>query len=275
MTNACTGTQGISVDLTGAVAAVTGGGGGIGAALCRALRQANASVAVLDLDAEAAATVAAEVQGIGIAVDVSDEAALGAAITQVESQLGPIDVFVSNAGVAFTDESADSAQTDNDYWRRSLEVNVMAHVYAARALLPGMLERGSGYLVNVASAAGLLSQIGAAAYSASKHAAVGFAESLAIAYSDQGIRVAVVCPQYVATDLVARMDQRLIEAVGGEVLSAEETADRILAGLRAEQFMILPHPEAATYFKRKAEDYDAWIEAMGALKRRALGDGTS
>jgi len=263
------------VVLSGSVAAVTGGGAGIGAALCRGLRKAHASIAVLDINADAAKRVATEVEGIGLGVDVTDEAALRAAIAQVERQLGPIDVFVSNAGVAFSDAPGNSAQTDNEYWQRSLAVNLMAHVYAARALLPRMLKRGSGCLVNVASAAGLLSQIGAAAYSASKHAAVGFAESLAIAYSDQGIQVAVVCPQYVATDLVTTLDQRLIDAVGGEILSAEETADRIITGLRAEQFLILPHPEVATYLKRKAEDYDKWIDAMSELKRRALGAGTS
>ncbi len=261
------------MELRDSVAVVTGGGAGIGAALCRKLRGEGARVAVLDSNTEAARSVAGAVQGMAVGVDVSDEIKLCAAIREVENQWGAIDVFVSNAGVAFADAAEAAAQTENQHWRRSLDVNLMAHVYAARALLPGMLQRGGGCLVNIASAAGLLSQIGAAAYSASKHAAVGFAESLAISYADRGIQVAVVCPQYVATDLIDSLDRRLIEAVGGEVLSAEKTAERIVAGIRAKRFLILPHPEVAGFFRRKAEDYDAWIAAMGALKSRAGIDG--
>ena len=261
------------MELRDSVTVVTGGGAGIGAALCRKLRDEGARVAVLDSNAEAARSVAGAVQGLAVGVDVSDEAKLCAAIKKVENQYGAIDVFVSNAGVAFADAADAATETDNEHWRRSLDVNLMAHVYAARALLPGMLQRGSGCLVNIASAAGLLSQIGAAAYSASKHAAVGFAESLAISYADRGIQVAVVCPQYVATDLIDRLDRRLIDAVGGEVLSAEKPAERIVAGICSKRFLILPHPEVAGFFRRKAEDYDAWIAAMGALKSRAGIDG--
>jgi NAD(P)-dependent dehydrogenase (short-subunit alcohol dehydrogenase family) len=229
-------------------------------------------VAVLDLDAAAAHRVAANTSGIGLAVDVSDESGLGQAIAEVEERCGAIDVFVSNAGVAFADSADGGLSSDDEHWRRSLDVNLMAHVYAARALLPAMIQRGEGYLVNIASAAGLLSQVGAAAYSASKHAAVGFAESLAISHRHEGIRVSVVCPQYVQTDLIRGLDPALIAAVPGEVLSPAEAADKIIAGICAEQFLILPHPEVGRYFQNKAQDYERWIAGMAKLRSRAADD---
>jgi NAD(P)-dependent dehydrogenase (short-subunit alcohol dehydrogenase family) len=260
------------MDLAGRVVAVTGGGAGIGAALCEGFFSRDAVVAVLDIDASAAHRVAASTSGIGLAVDVTDESGLGNAIAEIEDRYGAIDIFVSNAGVAYANSAEGDTTSDDAHWRHSLEVNLMAHVYAARALLPTMIQRGEGYLVNIASAAGLLSQVGAAAYSASKHAAVGFAESLAISHSHEGIRVSVVCPQYVQTDLIRGLDHKLIAAVPGEVLSPEQAADRIIAGICAEQFLILPHPEVARYFQNKAEDYERWIDGMAKIKSRASDD---
>jgi NAD(P)-dependent dehydrogenase (short-subunit alcohol dehydrogenase family) len=205
---------------------------------------------------------------MALGVDVSNEAALVAAIQRVEQALGPIELFLSNAGVGFGDGPGGLATSAaNELWEKSWSINVMSQVYAARALLPGMIARGEGYLVNMASAAGLLSQIGDAAYSATKHAAVGFAEALAINHGDQGVKVSVVCPQYVQTPLLAGLDPRLIHAVGDPVMSAEAAARKILAGIRDERFLILTHPEAGSYFQNKADDYEGWIKAMRALRR--------
>lgn len=259
------------MDLAGKTVAVTGAAGGIGAALCRAFHAAGtAGIAALDLDLPGAEAVAAPLSGLALRVDVGDEEALREAISSVEAQLGHIDIFCSNAGVDDGEGLEGLAtSTSNASWERSWAVNVMAHVYAARALLPGMIERGEGYLVNIASAAGLLSQLGHAAYSTTKHAAVGFADSLAISHGDDGIKVSVVCPQYVDTPLLPGFDERIIAAVGDDVMSADATAAAILAGIVEDRFLILPHATAGDYFRSKAADYDRWIAGMRALRRRA------
>lgn len=259
------------MEIEGRVVAVTGAAGGIGAALCRAFHGAGAgAVAALDLDADGADAVAAAFGGLALGVDVSDEAALGAAIDKVARQLGPIDIFCSNAGVGFGNgPGGRAASASNRNWEASWAVNVMAHVYAARVLLPGMIARGDGYLVNVASAAGLLSQVGDAAYSTTKHAAIGFAESLAITHGDDGVKVSVVCPQYVQTTLLGGIDAAFIAAVGDPVISADEAAAAVVAGIREERFLILTHPQVARYFQAKAADYERWIEGMRTLRRRA------
>ena len=255
------------MEIAGKVVAVTGAARGIGAALCRAFHAAEAAhVAVLDLHLNAAAEVAEPINGLPLAADVSNEAQLVEAIRRIESDRGPIDIFCSNAGVGFG--GGPTGVADNRAWERSWAVNVMAQVYAARALLPGMIERGEGYLVNMASAAGLLSQIDDAAYSATKHAAVGLAESLAISHGDRGIKVSVVCPQYVQTALLQGLDKRLIEAVGDPVISADDAAATIIDGIRAERFLILTHAKVARYFRNKAADYDGWIDGVRALRRR-------
>lgn len=257
------------MEIAGKVVAVTGAAGGIGAALARAFHGVGArAVAVLDLDEAGAARTAAPLSALALGVDVSDEPALCDAIQNIESTLGPIDIFCSNAGVGFGDgPGGSSTSADNRVWEKSWAVNVMSQVYAARALLPGMIARGDGYLVNMASAAGLLSQVGDAAYSATKHAAVGFAESLAISHGDQGIKVSVVCPQYVQTPLLDGLDKGLIQAVGDPVISADAAAETILDGIEAERFLILTHAKAAMYFRNKAADYEAWIAGMRALRR--------
>ena len=262
------------------IAVVTGGGHGIGRALCRRLHRDGAKVVVADLDAAAAGVVAAEIDGVAMALDVADEQAIRKLVDEVERELGPIDLFVSNAGVAFGDgrSGAISAKGGlnpvDDRWEACWQVNVMAHVFAARALVPRMLERGGGRLVNVASAAGLLSQIGDAAYSTTKHAAVGFAESLAIDYGDRGIQVSVVCPQAVATRMIGIEDDAdsMDGGFGGNdvdgIMSADDVADIIVAGTLEGRFLILTHPQVATYVQRKASDHDRWIGGMQRFREK-------
>lgn len=259
-------------------AVVTGGGHGIGRALCRALQQEGIAVAVADIDANAAESVAAGIGGRAYRVDVGDEAQFGQMLECVENDLGPIDLFVSNAGVGFGDDGNAASKGGglrpvDDRWEACWRVNVMAHVYAARLLVPRMVERGGGCFVNIASAAGLLSQIGDAAYSATKHAAVAFAESLAITHGDDGIDVSVVCPQAVATRMIG-VDEDSGSTDGGfggndidGVLRPEEVARIIIDGIREKRFLILTHPEVAEYVRRKADDRDRWIGGMRRFRR--------
>jgi len=267
------------MELNDSVAVVTGGAHGIGRALCRALHQAGARVAVADLDLAAARALADELDGLALEVDVAQEQKIVAAVERVEIELGPISVFVSNAGVAFGDGPEGAASATNEHWRACLDVNLMAHVYAARAMIPRMQARGGGCLVNVASAAGLLSQLGEAAYTASKHAAVAFAESLAITHGDDGIEVCLVCPQAVATRMVGFDDDGQPTGdvgFGGNdvdgIVSAPFVAECVLAAIRERKFLVLPHPEVATYFQRKAADHDRWISGMRRFRRRLTGD---
>ena len=266
------------------IAVVTGGGHGIGRAICRRLSHDGVRVVVADLEAEAASTVATAINGVAQVIDVSDEVAVRALVDNTERDIGPIDLFVSNAGVGHGDADGNAASKEggmnpvDDRWEQCWNINVMAHVYAARALLPRMIERGGGYLVNIASAAGLLSQIGDAAYSASKHAAVAFAESLAITHGEQGIRVSVVCPQAVATRMIGIEDDAEISdgGFGGNdvdgILAPDEVAECIIDGIEAGRFMILPHPQVATYLQRKSSDYDRWIAGMQRFRRQLMGD---
>lgn len=266
------------------VAVVTGGGHGIGRALCRRLAQDNIKVVVADLDVEAAQAVAFEIGGIAMSVDVGDEQSMTAMIDAVEDTVGPIDVFFSNAGVVFGDGKTGSASPDgvlapvDDRWETSWRVNVMAHVYAARVLVPRMVKRGGGYLISTASAAGLLSSIGDAAYSVTKHAAVGFAEALAIRHGDEGIKVSMVCPQAVATrmlDLAVGPGAEENVFGGADVdgiMTPEQVADCVVAGVANGQFLIVPHPEVLGYFQRKAGDYDRWISGMRRFRRKLSGN---
>jgi NAD(P)-dependent dehydrogenase (short-subunit alcohol dehydrogenase family) len=261
------------------IAVVTGGGHGIGRALCRRLSRDGVKVAVVDLDSAAAATVAAEIDGIARELDVSDEKAIKDLVDDIEENFGAIDMFISNAGVGYGDGPSGAISAEggmnpvDDRWQVSWNVNVMAQVYAARAVIPKMLARGHGYIVNTASAAGLLSQIGDAAYSATKHASVGFTESLAIDYGDDGIRVSVVCPQAVATRMIGIEDDSGSTEGGFRgndidgILQADEVADIIIDQALAGKFMILTHPTVTTYFQRKSGDYDRWIGGMRKFKR--------
>jgi len=261
------------------VAVVTGGGHGIGRALSRRLARDGAHVVVADIEQDAAETVASEIGGTAFGVDVSSEKDLVTMIDRVEDEVGAIDLFLSNAGVGYGDGESGSASREGgmrsveDRWAASWNINVMAHVYAARALVPRMIARGGGYLVSVASAAGLLSQIGDAAYSATKHASVAFAESLAITHGDEGIKVSVVCPQAVATRLIGMEDDSDASegGFGGNdvdgILSADEVADCVVDGMLEGRFLILPHPQVTTYFQRKAGDYDRWVGGMRKFRR--------
>ena len=262
------------------IAVVTGGGNGIGRALCRRLHSDGIKVVVVDLDKTAANQVAEEVDGVPYRVDVGDEAAMMALVADVENQVGPIDLFASNAGIVFGDGPTGAASADAmlsdipDRWEISWRVNVMAHVYAARSMIPRMVGRGGGYLLNTVSAAGLLSSIGDAAYSVTKHAALGFAEAVAIRHGDEGIKVAVICPQAVATnmlDLAARADTGE-NAFGGAdldgIATPEDVADAAIEGVAAGKFMITPHPQVLEYFQFKAGDYDRWVGGMRKLRRK-------
>lgn len=255
--------------IEGKVVVVTGGASGIGKALAeRFHREGAAGVVVADLNAEGARIVASAVGGLGIGADVSKAADVAAVAQAAERAFGRIDLFCSNAGVATRDaDIGNAASTPDEGWALGWGVNVMAHVYAARAALPAMIARREGYFLNTVSAAGLLSQIGSAVYSTTKHAAVGFAESLAITHAGHGIRVSILCPQAVDTPMLG--GARGSQSVDG-VLSPEAVADSVVAGLEAERFLILPHPQVETYIQRKAGDYDRWLRGMVRLRAAVL-----
>jgi len=257
------------VELKNSVVAVTGGGNGIGRALCeRFAAEGAAHVAVLDREAEAAEAVASVVGGMAYTVDVRDESQIIAAVQAILDSQGRIDLFCSNAGIIALDGPPGYATSaPNDTWQAMWDIHVMSHVWAARACLPSMLERGRGYFLNTASAAGLLNQIGDAAYSTTKHAAIGFAEALAITHGDDGIGVSCLCPQAVATRMIGGVEDGGTAGVDG-VISAEDVAETVVQGLRDERFLILPHPEVATYRERKTADYDRWLAGMRKLRRR-------
>jgi NAD(P)-dependent dehydrogenase (short-subunit alcohol dehydrogenase family) len=257
------------MELRDKVVLVTGGANGIGRALCRRfVAEGVRGLAIVDREAEGAQGLALELgrTTIGLAADVAREADVVAAVRATEERFGPIDLLVSNAGIG----TGGGVEAPNEAWQQIWEVNLMAHVYAARAVLPGMLARGEGYLLHTASAAGLLTNIGAAPYSVTKHAAVGLAEWLAITHGDEGIKVSCLCPQGVRTNmLLAGAD----DAAGAVVLAQgaiepEVVAEAVVQGLAAETFLILPHPEVLTHFQRKAGDYDRWLGGMRKLQRR-------
>ena len=253
------------------VVVVTGGGNGIGKALCERFREEGArKVVVADLEEASAAAVAAEIDGDAFACDVRSEEQIKAMVDEVESRYGQVDLFCSNAGIIALDgEPWWATSAPNATWQAMWEIHVMSHVYAARACLPGMLKRGEGYFLNTASAAGLLNQVGDAAYSTTKHAAIGFAESLAITHGDDGIKVSVLCPQAVATRMIgASADGDGGTAGVDGVLTPEQVAGEVIQGLASEEFLILPHKEVAEYRRRKTEDYDRWLGGMRKLRRR-------
>lgn len=255
------------MDVKGKVTVVTGGASGIGAALCRRLANEGAgAVVVADIDIKGAQQVADTTGGLAVACDVAKEADIMELVRQTEQTCGPIDLFCSNAGILV----AGGVEAANEDWQRIWEINVMAHVYAARAVLPGMIERGGGYFVITASAAGLLSQIGSAPYSVTKHAAVGLAENLAITHGDQGIRVSAICPQAVETEMTRQGAG--VAAVNG-MIDADKVADDTIKALAEETFLVLPHPEVATYMQRKTSDYDRWLNGMRRLQQKFIQGG--
>lgn len=249
-------------------AVITGGAGGIGSALARLLASRGARVVVSDLNLVAAEAVAQEIGGHTVACDVSSEKDVVNLVQAAQHALGAIDLFVSNAGFG-VGEPDHVASASNDVWQKNWEVHVMAHVWASRALLPDMIERGDGYLVNVASAAGLLSQIGDAAYTVTKHAAVSFAESLAIGHHDDGIKVSVVCPQYVNTDILMISKQERQQPIDG-MLSPEACAEVIVDGIEQETFLITPHPVVRDFMQNRAGDPERWLDGMRRYRSTLL-----
>lgn len=255
------------MDIAGKTVVVTGGASGIGAALARQAADVGANVCIADLNGEAAQLVADQIGGIAVSCDVTQEAQIIAAIAAAEAAFGPVDIFVSNAGLGRGDPSHVASAPDAD-WMLNWNVHVMAHVWAARALLPAMIARGSGHFVNVASAAGLLNQIGDAAYSATKHAAVSFAESLLITHGGDGIGVSVVCPQYVATPLLGLGDGD----AQGNLLTAGDVAKSVWQGVADGTFVIMPHPDVAKYNALRGADPSRWIKGMQMLRAKAMAE---
>jgi NAD(P)-dependent dehydrogenase (short-subunit alcohol dehydrogenase family) len=281
------------VELAGKVVIVTGAGSGIGRALAvRFAAEGAAGVAVADLEADRMErTVALIAEDGGAALpfrcDVSREADVQALVAATVDAYGPVDLFCSNAGIAV----GGGVEVPDGEWQRIWEINLMAHVYAARAVLPSMIDRGEGYLLNTASAAGLLTNLGAAPYAVTKHAAVALAEWLAVTHGDQGIKVSCLCPQGVATRMLLGDDADDDGAVAagapaagaddagqssvvaaGAVLTPAQVADAVVAGLADERFLILPHPEVAEYVRKKAADPDRWIGGMQRFQARLRAD---
>ena len=250
--------------LTGKVIVVTGGGNGIGRALCRRFATEGAkAIVVADINEATAAQVASEIGGTAVACDVSREADIVALVARTIAKHGGIDLFCSNAGIAVNGDE----HTPDAEWARCWDVNVMAHVYAARVVVPHMLERGGGYLLQTVSAAGLLTHPQSATYAVTKHASLAFAEWLSMTYGDRGIKVSALCPQGVRTDMLRRAEAEgtrrsfLLDSA----LEPEQVADDVVKGLEAERFLILPHGEVAEFVRRKAADHDRWLRGMRRL----------
>ncbi|HEX9258825.1 MAG TPA: SDR family oxidoreductase [Acidimicrobiales bacterium] len=270
------------MELADKVVIVTGGASGIGRGMARRFHAEGArAVVVADLDGHGAEAVAAELSAarpgsaLGLMANVAVEAETAGIVARTEQAFGPVDLFCANAGIgAGTDEA-----TPDDEWEASFAVNVRSHIYAARTLVPGWLARGEGYFLSTASAAGLLTQIGSAPYSVTKHAAVAFAEWLSVTYGDRGIKVSCLCPMGVNTAMLnAGLEAGSIEGAGasvvkaaGMVLEPEDVAEAVVQAVRDERFLVLPHPEVLTFFQRKASDYDRWLAGMRRLQARVVG----
>ncbi|MGJ4951773.1 SDR family oxidoreductase [Bradyrhizobium sp. HKCCYLS20291] len=257
------------MQVTGKIVVVTGGARGIGKALCEAFaREGAAKVIVADLDGEGAKAVADVIGGAAFTCDVSREADIKHVIDETERQFGPIALFCSNAGIGggFDPLSVNVGGTSDEPWARSWAIHVMAHVWAARHLIPRYKARGGGTFLNTISAAGLLSQVGSAPYSTTKHAAVGFAENLAISHKADNIKVSILCPQGVDTDMLRGIPKGPQSGDGD--LSPEQVAQDVLKGLADESFLILPHPQVLGYMRKKTENYDRWLGGMAKIQAK-------
>ena len=259
------------MELKDRVVVVTGAARGIGRALATRFALADPrAVVIADIDADRLAEVAREIGATAIHCDVSREADIQRLIAQSESKHGPIDVFCSNAGIAV----GGGPETSTDQWQRIWDVNVMSHVLVARHVLPGMLARKEGYIVGTVSAAGLLNHFFAAPYGVTKAAALSFFEWLAIVHGDEGVRVSCLCPQGVRTDMLAAERAQLgTNFLTEGALEPDVVAEAVVKGIADERFLILPHPEVAEYFRRKADDYDRWLRGMRRLRRSLLTRG--
>lgn len=254
------------MELKDKIIVVTGAASGIGRAMCiRYAAEGAKHIACVDLNLEGAQATADQIGGTAYGVNVGKADEIKKLIEAVEQDIGPIDLFCSNAGISV----AGGVEVPDDDWQRIWDINVMSHVWAARALVPRMTARGGGYLLNTSSAAGLLNQVGSAPYGVTKHAAVGLAEWLALTYGDQGIKVSVLCPQAVRTEMT-RGHEDHVAAIDG-MMEPEPVAEACVQTIRDERFLVLPHPEVLGYMRRKTEDYDRWIGGMRKLNRRFGG----
>ena len=254
------------------IVVVTGAASGIGKALASRFKSEGAKqIVAVDLDEAGARATADEIGGISMGANVGREEDVARVIERTEADVGPIDLFCSNAGIA----AGADLQAPNEAWQRSWDVNLMSHVYAARHLVPRMVARGGGHILITASAAGLLNQIGGAAYGVTKHAAVGFGEWLAISHGHEGIGVSLLCPQAVRTAMTSDEGEigatATAAAAGDGMMEPDVLAEFVIDGLREESFLILPHPEVLEYMRRKTGDYDRWIAGMNRLHQRLTG----
>lgn len=252
---------------------ITGAAGGIGRALARRFAQESPRALVLaDRDMAGAQAIAAEVGGLAVELDAGSEASVRSLIETARTANGPVDIFISNAGVP---GAGGGPEVADEVWDEAWRVNVMAHVWAARALLPEMLERGDGYLINTASAAGLLTQVSSLVYSVTKHAAVSLAEWLSIEYAEQGVRVSCICPQGVRTPM---LELAMTDAAGsaallsGGLIEPEDVADAVIEGIRAERMLILPHENVAGFMAFKGAEPERWLKGMRRMVRQARAE---
>lgn len=265
------------MEVSGKVCVVTGGASGIGRALCGAFAASGAKVVVADIDGDGARAVAGELESsrheaLAFSLDVSKEEEVTALVRAAEEAFGAVDVFCANAGII----AIGGVELPDETWQRMWEVNVASHIYAARAVLPGMLERGEGYLVHTASAAGLLTQLGSAPYSVTKHAVVALAEWLSITHGDAGIRVSCLCPQGVWTNMTGAAERKAHEVTASTagkdgMLEPEDVARAVLQAMAEERFLILPHEEVATYEQRRAGDRERWLRGMRRVQSQIAG----
>jgi NAD(P)-dependent dehydrogenase (short-subunit alcohol dehydrogenase family) len=256
------------VDLAGKVSIVTGGASGIGAACSRAFAEAGARVAVVDRNDEGAKAVAAEFGGLAVACDIGDESSVDEMVRTVERELGPVDVCFNNAGIA---TGGDPLGASPEVWNLQWAVNVMGHVYAVRAVLPGMLERGSGYLLHTASMAGILTSHGNAVYATTKHAVVGLAEWLSISYHHRGIRVSLLAPLGVRTPMLGDTSSPFATLAAGPIKEPEDVARMVVDAIGEERFLILTDEIAQEWMGRKTGDLERWLRGMRRLQERMEG----
>ena len=250
------------------VIVVTGGAHGIGRGLCeRFARESPRGIVVADIDYEQAQAVADRIGGLAVACDVAQESDVRQLVDAAESAYGPIDLFCANAGIA----TRGGFESPDDQWRTIFDINLMSHVYSARAVVPGMLARGGGYLLHTASAAGLLTEISSAPYAVTKHGAVAFAEWLSITYGERGLKVSCLCPQGVWTDMIAG-DDPFAKKLQETAIEPAALAEVVVQSLESEEFLILPHPEVQEYFRRKASDYERWLRGMKRLRAKLFDE---